>query len=90
MPQIKVSNVQLGFEGLFQDPQPRGVSFRPTRSWFCPELLSSIYLQFYLFVTDHRPMRRCENPACRIPFPLTRKNKRFCSDTCRSNARHYK
>jgi hypothetical protein len=59
------------------------------QTWRCPDLLSAIYLQFYLLLTDNRPMRRCENPPCSMPFPITRKNKRFCSDTCRSNARHY-
>ena len=58
--------------------------------WRCPDLLSAVYLQFYLLVTAHTPMRRCENPACGMPFPYTRKNKRFCNASCRSNARHYK
>jgi predicted nucleic acid-binding Zn ribbon protein len=53
-------------------------------------LLSAIYLQFYLLVTDNKPMRHCENPACGMPIPITRKDKRFCNASCRSNARHYR
>jgi hypothetical protein len=67
------------------DP-PRGLA----QSWDCPDLLSAIYLQFYLLVTNNKPMRRCENAACGMPFPVTRKGKRFCNATCRSNARHYR
>jgi hypothetical protein len=46
-------------------------------------------LQFYLMLRGNRALRYCENPACGMPFPLVRKNKRFCNATCRSNARHY-
>lgn len=63
---------------------------RSRRTVRCPDLLSGIYLQFYLFVTDDTPMRHCENPACGMQFPVTRKGKRFCNATCRSNARHYR
>jgi len=56
----------------------------------CPDLLSTMYLQFYLLVTARKPMRRCENPACRMPFEVTRKDKRHCNATCRSNARNYR
>lgn len=78
----------FGFEGerdpLFKPPY----SLKST--WYCSDLLSAIYLQFSLLVTQHKPLRRCENPACNLPFPITRKNKRHCNDTCRSNARNYK
>ena len=69
--------------GERQDPLAR-------RALHCPSLLSAIYLQFYLYATNNKPMRHCENPACGMPFPVARKDKRFCNDTCRSNARHYR
>jgi len=69
---------------------PLKSDYRIPRSWDCPDLLSAMYLQFYLLITDFEPMRRCQNPACGLPFPATRKNKRFCNDTCRSNARNYR
>lgn len=50
-------------------------------TWYCPDLLSVLYLQFYLLITEQKPTRRCENPACLMPFPVTRKNKRFCNST---------
>ena len=61
-----------------------------TQGWSCPDLLSGLYLQFYLMIYKNRRMRRCDSPICGLPFPLTRTDKRFCNDTCRSNARHYR
>lgn len=70
-------------DSFFEPPYALG------SAWYCPDLLSALYLQFYLLVTGQKPTRRCENPACLMPFPVARKNKRFCNSTCRSNARHY-
>ena len=60
------------------------------RTMWCPDLLSAVYLQFYLMVTDNKLLRRCENPACGLPFPAKPKHKRFCNASCRSNARNYR
>ena len=86
----RVSGVRLSFfdEGAVFTGPPKG--YKPTQAWYCPDLLSAIWLQLYLAMTGASPMKVCENPACRTPFPSTRKNKRFCTDTCRSNARHYR
>ncbi len=86
----RVSGVKLSFfdeEIVFTGP-PKG--YRPKQAWSCPDLLSAIWLQLYFAMTGARPMKVCENPACRTPFPGTRTDKRFCTDTCRSNARHYR
>jgi hypothetical protein len=64
-------------------------AYRPVQSWNCPDLLSAIYLQLYLWMTESLPMRRCVNPPCGTPFPLTRKDKQVCSRSCGSNLRHY-
>ncbi len=61
----------------------------PTQSWRFPDLLSAIYVQFYLIMVNAVPLRVCEHPNCRTPFPATRKDKRFCTDACRSGARRY-
>ena len=84
----RVKDVRLGFSG---EPVPWEPShaYKPSQSWRCPDLRSAIYLQFYLWMTDALPMRRCLNPACEMPFPAARRDKRVCSDTCRSNLRHY-
>jgi len=65
-------------------------NYRMQQGWYYPDLRSAMYMQFYLLVTQNHPMRSCENPPCRMPFPATRKNRRFCCDNCRSNARHYR
>ncbi len=86
--QSRVATVRLGFSGeLIPWAPSRG--YKPVQSWQCPDLLSAIYLQFYFWMTDALPMRRCVNPACEMPFPATRGDKRVCSRSCRSNLRHY-
>jgi hypothetical protein len=58
-------------------------------SWYCPDLLSAIYLQFFLLVTKSKPIRFCKNPACRQPFVPNSGKQIYCKDGCRSNARNY-
>src|SRR5215213_5865494 len=91
----RLSEVRLDFRLRFdhdgvEDYPPLGSDYRIPRTWNCPDLLSAMYLQFYLLITDFEPMRRCQNPACGLPFPATRKNRWHCNATCRSNARHYR
>jgi len=55
------------------------------QGWYCEDLLSGIYLAFYLFITEGGPVRRfCE--AC--GQPIKSKRALYCNATCRSNARH--
>ena len=61
--------------------------YKSTQSWGATDLISAVYLQFYLLMTNGLAMRRCENPACGMP--VTRRNRKFCNPTCRSNMRHY-
>ncbi len=58
------------------------------QSYECPNLLSALYFQFYLMVLNKLPMQYCEYRECRTPFPIARRDTKFCSDTCRSNARN--
>jgi hypothetical protein len=64
-------------------------SYKPTPTWECPDLISAIYLQLYLWIVEGLPMRRCAIPSCRTPFPMKRSDKQVCSDSCRSNLRNY-
>ena len=97
----RIAGVRLSFDRNYFDEKylchllwvrsaPLKSDYRIPRSWKCPDLLSAMYLQLYLLITDSEPMRRCQNPACGLPFPATRKNRMYCNDTCRSNARHYR
>ena len=63
--------------------------YKVTSAWTCPDLMSAMYLQLFLWITEGVPMRRCAIPTCRTPFPWTRKDKNVCSDSCRSNLRRY-
>ena len=60
-----------------------------TPSLHCPDLVSAIYLQFYLLVTKSKPIRLCENPPCGQPFVPYSDKHIYCSESCRSNARNY-
>ncbi len=62
-------------------------AYTPLQSWSCPDLISAIYLHFYLMVTGAVPMELCANKNCRTPFPVTRSNKKVCSAGCRSSTR---
>jgi hypothetical protein len=86
----RLANVTLGFDSGWTSSFFVEGDHQFPRSWDCPDLLSMMYLQFYLLVSDFEPLRRCENPACGLPFPVTRKNKRFCNASCRSGARYYR
>lgn len=62
----------------------RGEGLMP--SWECLDLPSAIYLQFYLMVTKHKPIRHCE--YCDEPFEATRRDKKVCGPSCRSGLRY--
>ena len=49
-------------------------------SWSCDDLRSAMYLQFALLRTGDRPKRECGN--CGMLFPLTRKDKGYCDESC--------
>lgn len=83
-----LSGVRLGVSIHSPDMfDPESPKFK--QALHCPDLLSAMYLEFHLLMTRKTPMRRCESPICGLPFPLTRKDKRFCNNTCRSNSRHH-
>ena len=90
---LLISSLSYAVQSVRLSLTDGGLLERPptlSRILACPDLLSAMYLQFYLLVTNHKPMRRCENPACRLPFPVTRKDRQYCNVTCRSNARNYR
>lgn len=82
----KVADVRLDFFAFTEKLAPAPV-YAPVQSWTCPDLLSAIYLQFYLWMTKAWPMRICANERCSTPFPATRTDKIYCTGTCRSAAR---
>jgi hypothetical protein len=91
----KLSSVRLSFwnmaEATDMDDEwtEQSDEYVLAQSWRCPDLLSMIYMQFYLVMVNAVPLGICEHPRCRTPFPANRKDKRFCTDTCRSGARRY-
>jgi hypothetical protein len=46
-----------------------------------PGLLRVLYLQLYLWLTDHRSLRRCQ--AYPTLFVLAKRDKKYCSTSCR-------
>jgi predicted nucleic acid-binding Zn ribbon protein len=65
-------------------PPPR---YQPLVSWSCPDLLSAIYLQFLLLVTNNKPMRLCAFDKCSTPFSPPRKDRKYCSRRCKEQAK---
>ena len=49
----------------------------------CPDLRTALYWQFACLVAGKRPFGICD--GCKGTFVKTRKDKRFCNSTCRSN-----
>jgi hypothetical protein len=83
-------NIRPWMERNYWDAPPEvSVSLGLERWLVCPDLLSAMYLQFYLLVTDKKPMRICANPNCRMPFPAVPKHKKFCRGGCRSTGRNH-
>jgi hypothetical protein len=60
------------------------------QSFRCSDLRCAIYLQLFLIVTANKPMRICAHPNCPMPFPLTRRNRIYCSRSCKRGARYYR
>lgn len=77
----------LGWNWL-DAPEPSSTDVGLVRWYSVPDPLSAMYLQLYTLITGYLPTRRCKYEKCRQPFPLTRKDRQFCNDTCRSSARH--
>lgn len=71
--------------GRLQRPQKALSASTVIETWYCPDLLTAMYLQLRLLIEDRRPMRYCN--FCGAPFPY-RGNKFYCGSTCRSRARH--
>ena len=58
------------------------------QSYECPNILSALYLQFWLMILNRLPMRYCDYEKCGTPFPFGRSDNEMCSATCRSNKRY--
>src|SRR5215212_7624523 len=67
------------------DVRPRVLS---ELSWWCPDLPSALYLQFALLRMGDRPKRECRN--CGTLFPLTRKDRYYCDETCYRTAYNHR
>jgi hypothetical protein len=72
--------------GLLADVSPR--VYASNLSWWCPDLLSALYLQFTLLTIGDRPKRVCEN--CGTLFPLNRKDKYYCNESCYRTAYNHR
>jgi hypothetical protein len=80
--QIKMGD---GVRPTFREPSP-GDNHKFRQGWYCRDLLSAIYLLFYLFVTQGKPVRECL--FCNKPIEVTRKDRYHCNANCRNNAKN--
>jgi hypothetical protein len=68
--------------------RPEAPLDEPWQSYECPNLLSALYLQFWLMILNRLPMRYCDYEKCGTPFPFGRSDNETCSVTCRSMKRY--
>ena len=65
-------------------------SFQDSPIRFFPDsLLAAIYLRFALELAG-RSARERECEFCHVPFPVGRRDQRFCSKSCRENAGYHR
>jgi hypothetical protein len=68
-----------GLEAVFV-PDSAG-NENPQLSFCAPDLRTAVWLQAASLIDRKRPMKICEE--CEQPFPLTRSDKKTCSERCR-------
>lgn len=57
--------------------------FKISPSYYFHNLVDSLYMQFFMALTENKKV--C--PICDRPFAPERKDKKYCSDTCRHTAK---
>lgn len=84
--QKKLSGVRLSLspESGLLFPKDK---YAPRRVYHCPDLLSAIWLQFYIAITERHPIKRCKNPNCSRPFFPAQGNQKYCCPSCTSTGR---
>lgn len=65
----------------------KGEKYAPRRKYRYHDLISAIWLQFYLAITQGNEPRICRNSNCQAPFFPERADRVTCSDGCRSSSR---
>jgi hypothetical protein len=65
----------------------KGEKYAPRRKYSYHDLISAIWLQFYLAITQGNEPRICRNSNCQAPFFPERADHVTCSDGCRSSSR---
>lgn len=60
------------------------------QGWTCPDLLTAIYFQYYMMITNNTPLRRCENPRCNMPFSPSRKDNKLCCPSCKATMSYHR
>lgn len=81
----KLSNVQVVMSTSWHFTTSE--KYAPRRKYRYPDLLTAIWLQFYLAITQGNEVRICRNPNCRSPFFPKRANQKSCGSGCRSSSR---
>jgi len=81
----------IGKVNVYLTQNSCGLSNRPLRNsligaWIqtykFTNLLSAMWLQFYLEILNNGKFRECANENCRVLFPVSHSNKEYCSKEC--------
>lgn len=81
----KLSDVEVSMSTSWYFIQ--GEKYAPRRKYHYHDLISAIWLQFYLAITQGNEPRICRNSNCQAPFFPERADRVTCSDGCRSSSR---
>ncbi|MFW6047196.1 MAG: hypothetical protein ACOCP4_05370 [Candidatus Woesearchaeota archaeon] len=81
---ITLSYKKIEFDKNELNPPPYKIY--PSNS--CKDLLGVMYLQFYRFLTQKKPIGFCE--YCGNSYELKPTNKKFCTKYCRENNHYHK
>lgn len=90
-----LSNVGLSYTGLEKISNPHDDIFKLRPVIEPKNLLQAMYLQFYILLCGHnvKVCKWCEKPF-RLdlgnPYSKDRKNKEYCSDTCKHSAKSHR
>lgn len=83
----QIAGVKVSLSSSHNSSRSPEYNYAPRRTYRCPDLLTAIWLQFYLAVTERHPLKRCANPSCFTLFFPNDGRQKYCDSGCRSTGR---
>lgn len=83
----QIAGVKVSLSSSHNSSRSLEYNYAPRRTYRCPDLLTAIWLQFYLAVTERHPLKHCANPSCFTLFFPNDGRQKYCGSGCRSTGR---